>query len=140
MVNKLSSFFRLMDASNPSSELERWILARIRREIEGRAKRRRFFSWIGFGFSSVTAAIAVVYAGGVLVQSDFWSLLSLMFTDAGVVFSDWRNFGLSLLDTLPAVSLSLMLIPMAALFFSLWFYKSSKLDISRQNWRFPLRA
>lgn len=125
MTEKLKNAFKAISDINPSSGLEGRVLARIEAEIGRAARRKRLFSWIGFGASFATAVVAIVYAGSALVQSEFWSLSSLLFTDAGVVLADWQTFGLSLLETLPAVSLTLLLVPVTVLFLSLWSYKSS---------------
>lgn len=38
-------------------------------------------------------------------------MLSLAFTDAGVVFSNWDNFFYSVMETLPVLALAAILLP-----------------------------
>jgi hypothetical protein len=53
-----------------------------------------------FTFRSTWAASA---------ESGFFSYLSLLFSDFQVVITHWQNYSLSLLETLPAISISLSL-------------------------------
>jgi hypothetical protein len=79
--------------------------------------------------SGVCAAIALLSAAALvpvveytlnqLYTSGFYDYLSLMLSDNGSVVTYWREFGLSLLESLPSIALLLLLPIMVALIWSL---------------------
>lgn len=92
-------------------------------------RRKLLLSQLG----SLGSAFAVVYTlfvfGQAVVGSEFWTMLSLLFTDAGVVFSNWDNFFYSVMETFPVLTLAVILLPVFFLFMSI----SSYLSVSDKN-------
>ncbi|TAK96212.1 hypothetical protein EPO05_02275 [Patescibacteria group bacterium] len=114
---KLSQIFKDTDALNPSPELERAVLRRIELLAENKIKRARVWMYAGFAGASVSFVWAIVAFGGSILQSEFWSIISLVFSDAKIVLANWNDFWYSVLETFPTVSLIAMLIPTAV---ALW--------------------
>jgi hypothetical protein len=96
--------------SEPSPELFIKIMKRIRRE-------ERFLAFKKIGALSTILAlslIAFIPAIKMLAQelesSGFIQFASLLFSDFEIVKSYWQSFSLTLLETLPALSLILCLV------------------------------
>lgn len=120
-MNKLHILFQKIDSPDLPSDLERKILRRIETIEASRLRRTLFITRIG----RIVSLIAIVSAGSVFAQtiiaSDFWQLVSLLFSDAGIVAQYWSAFLLSLLETLPAFQISLILMPILSfLLFQFW--------------------
>ena len=93
------------------------ILMRIRTE-ERKLERVRIFV---FGSSAVVSfglsLWAVVYLVNSFQQTGFWQYLSLLFSENGAVLVYWREFSLSLAESLPVVGL---IITLASIGFFIW--------------------
>lgn len=118
MKAKLYQIFKEVSEISPSPKLEGSILARI--EILQKRQIRRRLSLAYFGLVSSLGAFiwTVVEFGNAFLQSDFWILLRLLATDASLVLKNWNNFLFSLLETFPAVSAAMILIPVFVLLLS----------------------
>ena len=95
------------------------IMVGIRTEEQKRAR-----VWLVVAVCIALSAIAsipalVQYAVSSLYQSSFYTYLSLVFSDPDVVGQYWREFGLTLLESLPVVGIILCLIAAFALLMSL---------------------
>ncbi len=92
----------------PSEELYRTVIARIRWE-ERRSARKRLLLWSA---ASLCACAGLVPASGYamqeLQQSGFYSYLSLLFSDASLVFASWKEFLLLLTESLPIVEITVL--------------------------------
>ena len=77
------------------------------------AQRKRFLTMMYGGL--VLSGVAMVYAGltyGVMFfESEFWSVLSLLFSDVLVVANYWNDFLFLLLETVPVAPLLFVLVP-----------------------------
>ena len=77
-----------------------------------------------FGFLSIVSLAALVpavqYAAQQFYVSGFYDYATLMFSDSSLVVTYWREFGLSLMESLPSLAL-LLLIPIVAML--LWSLK-----------------
>lgn len=86
------------------------VLVRIA-ALERRAARTRALL---FGALSVLSLVALVptlqYAGEQFYASGFYDYASLLFSDTSLALTYWREFALSLLESLPSLAL-LLLIP-----------------------------
>ena len=117
------AFFVLiyMNIELPEGIFER-IMGRIRKEQRLSAIRRRL-AIFSFGIiGSLAAFIPVsklVYSS--FVDSGFVQFFSLLFSDFGVVATYWQNFTMVLLETLPAISLAILLFVIFIFFESLRF-------------------
>lgn len=103
----------------PPERLYLGILARIEREKRRIARIRFVLSGIA-AFTSVIALVpAGLYAFGEFYQSEFYQYLSVIFSDIGIALAYWKEFSLSLAESLPlsgpAIFLSLIFIFMGAL-------------------------
>lgn len=97
------------------------IMARIREEERLISVKKRL---ILFSVSVIASAGAFIPAFNIFrrefVGSGFYQYLSLPFYDSGFVMTSWRDFGFALLESLPAMSIAVILA--SALVF-LWSFK-----------------
>ncbi len=118
MKPNLHQIFKEMRGIEPSAKLAGSILARIER-LQKRQIRQKLilahFSLVGSLGATVWAAMAY---GNAFLQSDFWVLLRLLLTDASSVLRNWNDFAFSLLETFPAVSATILLMPVLILLLS----------------------
>ncbi len=90
------------------------------RLAEVRAMRRvRMISLFGIILSLGSALFGVFEYGSDLWQSPFWSLLTLLSTDLGLIVSALPDFTYSLLETLPIVPLLFLFAPLTLFFWAL---------------------
>jgi hypothetical protein len=106
----------------PPAYLRGLILARIAREEQKRQMCRKMLLWSGFFASGIGVVSSIAYFGSAIVASDFWSIASLAFSDLGTVVGHWQDYGLSLLETLPVVSIIAVLVPVAAILVLMKYY------------------
>jgi nitrate reductase NapE component len=81
--------------------------------IEAREKRlAKIKSW-AFGSTSIASfgfsVWAIVYLIQSFKQTGFWQYLSLAFSENGMMLTYWKEFSLSLVESLPVVSVVLFL-------------------------------
>lgn len=122
-MNHLASIFKnIICAPDPS--LEGRVLSALR------AERQRLLRWqnrLAVGSVVVSATLfagTLFFLGAALAQSEFWSLLTLLFSDLGVILSSGGDFFYSLLETLPLVPLIALFAPLTLFFFSVSFLLS----------------
>ena len=85
-------------------------------------RRVRMISLFGIILSLGSALFGVFEYGSALWQSTFWSLLTLLSTDLGLIVSALPDFAYSLLETLPIVPLLFLFAPLTLFFWSLSFW------------------
>lgn len=91
---------------SPPAHLFHRITDRIRSEEKIMTLRRRAVCFtFAFGVSVIAFLGACVALQSVLVQSELLQVLSLLFSDPEAVLVNWRDFGLFVLESLPALSL-----------------------------------
>lgn len=122
MKEKMRQIFKEISEVSPSPKLEGLILVRIEILRKRQIRRRLAFSYLSLTSSLGAFVWTVVEFGSAFLQSDFWILLRLLLTDASSVMRNWNDFLFSLLETFPAISLSIMLVPVFAILFSLSTY------------------
>jgi len=122
MDYKLSQIFNNMSQVEPPIRLKGLILRRIEMEKSRLMKRKMVLIYSGLSLSSGAFLFVFFSFGNAILKSDFWNLLSLIFSDAEVVISHWSDFVLSLLETLPVVSITVILIPVFAILLILNYY------------------
>ncbi len=100
-------FSRFTTIEPPEGLLDK-IMERIRREKHVLVVRRRLVV-IFLGFVASAAALVPVFnlARADLRQSGFLQFLSLAFSDFGIIIAYWQSFAMSLLETIPAISLAI---------------------------------
>lgn len=122
-MNHLPSIFKNITCA-PDPSLEERIFSALR------AERKRLFRWqnrlaVGGVIGSVMLFVGTVFfLGTALVQSEFWSLFTLLFSDLGVIVTSGGDFLYSLLETLPLVPLIALVAPLTLLFLSMSFFLS----------------
>src|SRR3989338_2080670 len=108
MRQDFEKLFTFSVSPEPAPDLVGKVMQRIRSE-----QRLAVSKWRGglFGVSMLASAIAFVPAFRMVqsgfTESGFMQFFSLLFTDFSIVMTYWKSFGLSLLEALPVVSLSI---------------------------------
>jgi hypothetical protein len=115
-MNTLHSIFKKISDIEPSCGLEKRILKRIAFQNKLALRRKLAFIYAGFAASAGAFLWAIFTLGKALLQSDFWTLAKLIFSDTGLVLQNWGDFAYSLLETLPIFGIVAILIPIFALF------------------------
>lgn len=108
-MGNYNDLFRHLDQVEPSPQLYNLIFARINSEQRRIARTKLVF--FGFGiFSSVIAFVPVFqYTAQEFSQSGFYQLVTLLFSDSGVVVFMWREFLLSLAESMPVLGIGMLL-------------------------------
>jgi len=121
-MEKFSQIFKNIPEIEPPAGLAAAILSRIETERNQKLRRQLTLSLAG-SLSSVLAAVwAIAVFGGSVLNSEFISMASLIFSDINIVARNWNDFALSLLETLPTLSVIVILVPLFTLFLSLSSY------------------
>ena len=130
---KLNKVFKNLEEIEPSPRLESMILTRIGFLRKKETRRKLLYSWLSLSGSFGMFVLAIVEYGNAFLQSDFWSLLKLLSTDAALVLENWNDFAFSLLETFPVVSFAIILIPTFSLLLSFAAYFQS-IHLSHRNY------
>lgn len=117
---------------DPPISLCGFIFARIKKEKARKAKRQLAFSYFGFASSFALAAYVGLNFGQAFLQSEFWSMLSLVFSDLTIVAKNWDGFGCSLLETFPIMHTIAMLLPILILLISANFYLNNRINLTHK--------
>lgn len=126
MEKKLEKLFKNIESLSPEESLRDRILSRIEEERIRLSKRRLFWARTGL-LGSVMGIILAAYAvSESFLGSDFWTILTLAFSDMQIVLSHFGDFASSLAETLPVLDIVLFTIPVFTLFVSLSAYFRSK--------------
>lgn len=88
-------------------------------------------------FSLAVFAVSVIIAGRGLLASDFWQIIALLSSDLSLVWLYSEVFLLSLVETFPAASASLLLAPLFLMAVS-FAYRSRYLNFSMKRGHFQL--
>lgn len=123
-MNKYKTLFDLSGA-----EPDQQLLGRIMQKIQTTAKRGRYIrqglAVCGFCLSFMPLFASFAYLRQDLLSSGFVQYFSLIFTDAGIVLSNWQDYMLSLAESLPVEGLIIFTGSTLLLFFSLYLFSSS---------------
>ncbi len=105
----------------PSKGLLEKIIIRIREEKKQKSARRRFAIFSIGSIASITAFIpAFRAANAAIIESGFVEFFSLLFSDTTIVAAHWKNFGLSLVETIPVTNIIILL---TTILMFLWSFK-----------------
>ncbi len=126
MKQTLSQAFKSINEQNSPAYLEGAVLLEIKAIREKQAKKRLFLSYAGMLSSFILLFFAIAEFGNAFLQSEFWSLASLVSSDILVVAGNWKDFVYSLLETFPVINAIAIFIPFFILFLSFGTYLSSK--------------
>ncbi len=99
----------------PRENLRGMVLAIINAERKRLAKIRLFYT-SAFGLVSLLAVVPVTqYFLAEFSQSGFYQYLSLIFSDGSTALANWKELTLSLLESLPVTSMTIILVIIFAL-------------------------
>jgi hypothetical protein len=120
MRKDYEKLFTHLEPPEPPAGLFAKIMARIHEEERLLSMKRRLFLFSTTVLISAGALIPVVNAFQTeFAQSGLFQFLSLLFSDLGSVAANWQDFGLAILESLPAMNMMALLINMFVLLWSL---------------------
>lgn len=122
-MNSLNRIFKDIQVF-PEPVLEERILRVLSQEQERLVRKRTRLAVSGVALSIVLFLGTTLFLGTALIQSEFWSLFKLIFSDMGALMTSSGDFLYSLLETLPIVPLIAFFIPSTIFFFSMSFWLS----------------
>lgn len=99
----------------PPAHLKEAIFRRIELERRKKALRHKIFYFCGFFVSGGGFLLAGIFFVREIRASEFWSILSLIFTDAKILTAYWREYALSLMETFPFEATIFVLAPVLIL-------------------------
>lgn len=95
----------------PPKGLFEKIMFRIRKEKKLLTIRRRIVLFSSIMVISIIAFVPAFKAVQKdIIDSGFWQFFSLLFSDFSIVAVYWQNFAMSLLETIPALSLAILFL------------------------------
>ena len=109
---------REIDKIDPPVTLRNSILACINKEERHRAKILLMASATTILFSIVGIVYSVQYMAQRFYESSLYSYFSLLHSDPDIVFTYWKDFVLSLADTVPFMEITVPLVAVAILLIS----------------------
>jgi hypothetical protein len=119
MSEKISQIFKKLEVPEPSPGLLGAVLQRIELEKTKKTRTKRMISELGFVFSALAAVWVGATFGSEILQSEFWKLISLAFSDLETVAGDWKDYLYSLLETFPAIYAAAIAAPIFTLLLSI---------------------
>lgn len=122
MNQNLHQIFKSMTEIEPAEEMASRIFARVSAEEDRVISRKLMISRLGLGASAVIFLVAAFSFGQIIIQSEFWNIMSLAFSDMQAVAQNWQDYAYSLLETFPTVSVIAILAPVMTLLFSFSMY------------------
>jgi hypothetical protein len=127
-MNPLNKAFKAIKSIEPPAKLETAILCNIKKAQSARIRQKLVFSQAGLVASTMAIFYTLFAFGQTLLKSEFWSMVSLAFSDAGIVLANWHDFLYSVMETFPVLTLVIILLPIFALFISanIYFNLSNK--------------
>ncbi len=110
MSKDCENFLGHLNRNNPPKDLLDRIFFRINKEQRKRVLRARIVS---FGSISIIAAVVLVFSLGELqkeiAQSGFTNFISILFSDWGVISVYWKEFAISILESMPIFGMAAFL-------------------------------
>jgi hypothetical protein len=135
-MTNLKIIFKKIEIISPSNALEERIFREIRFKGKKQIKRDLMFYRV-WTFGSLALAIYAIFVfGGSILNSEFWSMTSLFFSDIKIVTANWSDYAFSIMETLPVINLILILIPIFVFAISIDFYRNLKDRIKYNHYNF----
>jgi len=122
MIQNIQKIFKNLKNIEPSRGLEGKILKAISLKNSRKVARKLMFARAGLTVSFGALVYTLFVFGKAFLQSDFWNLAKLLFTDTGIIAGHVGDFSISLLETLPVVEIFAILIPVFAIMTILSYY------------------
>lgn len=132
MSTKLHTVFKNIQKEGPNAELAGLVLDRVAKMASRKARRNYLFARAGVWVSMVALAGVSFTAGSTIIDSEFFDLMKLAFSDAAIVLQNWREYTYSLLETMPVTSIAMLLSPIFTLLISYAVVKSLQGKINLQ--------
>ncbi|MDP1845613.1 MAG: hypothetical protein Q8L09_02585 [Candidatus Moranbacteria bacterium] len=85
-------------------------------------RKKLMFARTGLAVSFGVLAYTLFVFGKAFLESDFWNIAKLVFSDSGVIASHINEYSASLLETLPVLEIFAMLVPVFAVIMFLNYY------------------
>ncbi|OGY40908.1 MAG: hypothetical protein A2Y82_03505 [Candidatus Buchananbacteria bacterium RBG_13_36_9] len=116
MTKDWEKLFSYYNAPEPPNDLLGKIMKRINQEKRLLTLKRRLFI-LATGLTGAIVLFIPALKGVIsgFAQSGFIQYFSLLFSDAEIVLAYWQNYALSLLESLPVMSLILLLATVFAI-------------------------
>ena len=122
MTQNLQKIFKSLKNIEPSRGLEEKILKAILLENGRKMARKLMIARAGLAVSFGALAYTLFVFGRAFLESDFWNIAKLSFSDSGVIATHAGDYWASLLETLPVVEIFAMLVPVLAIMLMLSYY------------------
>ena len=137
MKNNLEKLFTQIGESGSLDFLADKIMVRIERRKMIQSRVRFFVADALAGLSFLSLFPIAINTFKQLQTSGFLSYFSLLFTDGGTMLTYWREFLLSLAESLPLLQLTLIGLSLLVLFISLRFAsKNYRQNIIHHEYQF----
>jgi hypothetical protein len=130
MDKNLKQILNIHDIQPPKG-LKQAVFERIEKEKMKKIARKRLLLRIGFILSGISSVVSLLFFGKDILSSEFLTLVLLGFSDMKTVTMLWQNYALSLMETLPTVSISATLLPV--FIFMILLKKYGELENYRQH-------
>lgn len=118
-MKKEEGLYRTLSTVEPPKGLYEAVMARIDTARRRAAQMRAGLFGMVALLSGALLVPALEYTMSQLYASGFYDYLSLILSDHSLVLTYWREFGLSLIESLPSLALLLLLPTIVALVWSL---------------------
>jgi len=122
MTQNIQKIFKNLKNIEPLRGLEGKILKAIAREKSLEIRKKMMFARAGLAVSFGALMYTLFVFGRSFLESDFWNLAKLVFSDTGIVAKNAGEYSISLLETLPVVEIFAILLPVLALMLLLSYY------------------
>lgn len=115
IMGNLRNLFKKLKDIEPSRGLEGRILQAIAVENSRKVARKLMYARAGLAVTFGALLYSLLVFGRSFLQSDFWNLVKLVFTDTGIIAGHIGDYSISLLETLPVVEIFAILVPVFVL-------------------------
>ena len=122
MTQKIQNLFKNLKNIEPSQGLEGKILKAIALEKGLEIRKKLLYARAGLAVSFGALIYMFIIFGRSFLESDFWNIAKLVFSDSGVIASHISEYSASLLETLPVLEIFAMLVPVFAVMMLLSYY------------------
>jgi hypothetical protein len=123
MTQNIKNLFKNLQDLEPSQLLEEKILKAIAFKKSLEIRKKLMFARAGLVASFGAFFYMFFIFGKSFLESDFFNLIKLVFSDTGIIITHLGEFSISLLETLPVIEIFAMLVPVfiLAMMFSYYF-------------------
>lgn len=111
MDSEIKDILNNISDVKPPKGLKQAVFKRIELEKLKSLSRKKMYLRLGFVASGLSSVVTSVVLGKEIMSSEFYSLVLLIFSDIQTVAILWQSYVLSLLETLPTVSIAVTLLP-----------------------------